>query len=54
MKKTKQIEADCALVDILNTIVCEKSDLIWTVPYTPGLHEHIVQELLVQHPLSSN
>lgn len=54
MKKTKQIEVDCASVEILNTLVCEKSDLVWTVPYTPELHRHIVDELLVQHPLSSN
>lgn len=54
MKKTEQIYDTHLLVEIWDSLITEKSDLIWSLPFTEELHEHIVQELFVQNPVSKN
>lgn len=54
MKKIEQIYDTHLLMEIWDSLITEKSDLIWSLPFTEELHEHIVQELFVQNPLSKN
>jgi len=54
MKKEKRVEGNCLLIEVLNMMVCEKSDLVWYIPFSVELHQNIVKELAAAIPVSSN
>lgn len=54
MKKTKQKKNSQLLSEVLSSVVCEKSDLVWTIPYKKELHLKILKELFQEFPISVN
>ena len=46
VKHEKSINLSNLLAEGLLTVVCEKNDLVWTVPFSVELHAQIVKELL--------
>lgn len=54
MKKSNQIQSSNLVLEVLGTVVCEKTDLVWTLTFTRELHKRIVEELLVRFPMSVN
>ena len=54
MKKTKQLNDATLVAEILETLVCEKSDLIWVVPFSPEVQEKIIKELFQAYFISEN
>lgn len=54
MKKVEQVNDTVLITEILAAMVCEKSDLVWTVPFSFELHEQIVNELFTKFPISEN
>lgn len=54
MKKTKPLVDAALVMELLQTMICEKSDLIWAVSYSAEMQAHIIKELLQQFPISEN
>lgn len=42
------------LTEILNSLVCERNEVIWLLPFSKEVHEQIVRELTAYYPVSSN
>lgn len=54
MKKIKQINDSTLIGELLDTMVCEKSELVWIVPYSPELHDQIIKEIFSEIPVTEN
>ena len=54
MKKLKQKSSKELVAEILTNVVCEKNDLVWTLPFTQESYAQILKELFVRCPLSDN
>ena len=50
----KSINLSNLLAEGLLTVVCEKNDLVWTVPFSVELHAQIVKELLSKFKISDS
>ena len=54
VKHEKSINLSNLLAEGLLTVVCEKNDLVWTVPFSVELHAQIVKELLSKFKISDS
>lgn len=54
VKHEKSINLSNLLAEGLLTVVCERNDLVWTVPFSVELHAQIVKELLSKFKISDS
>lgn len=54
MKNVELINDNVLVAEVLGSVVCEKSDLVWVVPFTPELQKQILVELFSEFPISEN
>ena len=54
VKHEKSINLSNLLAEGLLTVVCEKNDLVWTVPYTEEHHTQNLKELLSKFKISDS
>lgn len=54
MKKVEQINDTALITEILTSMVCEKSDLVWVVPFSAEVQEQVLCELFSEFQISEN
>lgn len=54
MKKVEQINDTALITEILASMVCEKSGLVWVVPFSAEVQEQVLYELFSKFQISEN
>ena len=54
MEETKLVNNTNLITEVLNSMVCEKSEVMWIVPFNEELQEQIVDDLFSRYPVSDN
>lgn len=54
MKEIKLVNDTSLITEVLNSMVCEKSEIVWIVPFCAELQEQIVDDIFSRYPVSNN
>lgn len=54
MKEIKLVNDTSLITEVLDSMVCEKSEIVWIVPFCAELQEQIIDDIFSRYPVSNN
>lgn len=54
MKSKEFVKDPCLIIEVLNTIICEKYDAIWYNPFKEEVNDQILDDIFTKDPICIN